>query len=123
MNLSIGLPRQRPGIKGEQVNCLFTHSPVVLLTKTGACVTQATELGVYPMLLILGFRDFSIPQLLGIIRPDFIETPSTFFKPDRGRLAQRIERWSPEPKVAGSIPALPSNNFNRLLIDSSDITG
>ena len=28
--------------------------------------------------------------------------------PRRGRLAQWIERWSPEPKVAGSIPASPS---------------
>ena len=27
---------------------------------------------------------------------------------NRGRLAQWIERWSPEPKVAGSTPASPS---------------
>ena len=28
--------------------------------------------------------------------------------PRRGRLAQWIERWSPEPKVSGSIPESPS---------------
>jgi hypothetical protein len=40
-----------------------------------------------------------------------------------GRLAQWIERWSPEPKVPGSIPGSPSNRINRLKELGLEVSG
>ena len=56
-------------------------------------------------------------SLLCYLNVSFLLAKIQSFYTDQGRLAQWIERWSPEPKVEGSTPSSPSSYIKGLSVE------